>query len=53
MLLPRPTCAARLPSGESPGADLLAEWLVNQAVVNATWTTLNGGGLGVEIKAAQ
>ncbi|HET9708476.1 MAG TPA: hypothetical protein VFP39_09240, partial [Gemmatimonadales bacterium] len=40
------------PSGESPGADLLAEWLVNQMVVNATWTALNGGGLGVEIKAA-
>ena len=46
------TKIAESSSGESPGADLLAEWLANQTLVNATWTVLNGGGLAVEIKAA-
>jgi uncharacterized protein YjdB len=40
------------PSGESTASSLEAEWATNHNTINATWTTLNGGALGVEIKAA-
>ena len=39
------------PSGENTPGDLLAEWAVNRSAINATWTNLRGGALGVEIKA--
>ena len=39
------------PSGESTPGDLLAEWAVNHNAINASWTNLRGGALGVEIKA--
>jgi adhesin/invasin len=39
------------PSGENTPGDLLAEWAVNRSTINATWTSLRGGALGVEIKA--
>jgi hypothetical protein len=42
---------AEQPSGEGTPGDLQAEWAPNQNTIAATWTTLNGGGLGVEIKA--
>jgi hypothetical protein len=38
------------PSGETP-ADLHAEWAVNQPTIDASWSGLNGGALGLEIKA--
>ena len=38
-------------SNESPLADLVAEWAANLNSVAATWTSLNGGGLAVELKA--
>jgi hypothetical protein len=44
------TAIAEEPSGETP-ADLFAEWAVNDPSVAAVWTSLNGGALGVEIKA--
>ncbi len=40
------------PSGENTPGDLLTEWAVNLTTVNATWTSLRGGAIGVEIKAA-
>jgi probable HAF family extracellular repeat protein len=40
------------PSGEGTPGDLEAEWATNRNTINATWTNLNGGALGVEIKAA-
>ena len=43
---------AEQPSGESTPGDLEAEWATNLSTVAATWTNLNGGALGVEIKAA-
>jgi hypothetical protein len=43
---------AEQPSGESTPGDLEAEWATNLSAVAATWTVLNGGALGVEIKAA-
>ncbi|HEU5262512.1 MAG TPA: hypothetical protein VFU41_13930, partial [Gemmatimonadales bacterium] len=38
-------------SGESTPGDLQAEWATNLNTIGATWANLNGGGLGVEIKA--
>ena len=39
------------PSGEGTPGDLEAEWAPNVASIAASWTNLNGGALGVEIKA--
>jgi hypothetical protein len=39
------------PSVESPPSALEAEWAPNQNTIAASWTNLNGGALGVEIKA--
>jgi hypothetical protein len=44
------TAIAEEPSGETP-ADLFAEWVVNDPSVAAVWSSLNGGAVGVEIKA--
>jgi len=38
-------------SAEGTPSDLQAEWATNLNAIGATWTSLNGGGLGVEIKA--
>ena len=43
---------AEQPSAELPGSDLEAEWATNFNTIVASWTTRNGGALGVEIKAA-
>jgi protocatechuate 3,4-dioxygenase beta subunit len=40
------------PSAESPPSDLEAEWATNANTIAATWSALNAGALGVEIKAA-
>jgi hypothetical protein len=40
------------PSAEWPPSDLMAEGAINANTIAATWSTLNGGALGVEIKAA-
>ena len=40
------------PSGESALGDLEAEWAVSLNTIAATWTNLNAGALGIEIKAA-
>ncbi|HEU5260303.1 MAG TPA: hypothetical protein VFU41_02645, partial [Gemmatimonadales bacterium] len=42
---------AEQPSGESTPGDLQAEWATNLNTIDATWSSLNGGALGVEIKA--
>jgi len=42
---------AEQPSGEATPGDLEAEWAVNHSSIAATWINLNGGALGVEIKA--
>ena len=42
---------AQQPSGESPQTDLAAEWAPNDNSIDASWAALNGGALGVEIKA--
>jgi hypothetical protein len=39
------------PPGESTPGDLEAEWATNRPTITATWAPLNGGALGVEIKA--
>lgn len=39
-------------SGESPGTDLEAEWAPSDNTIDASWATLNGGALGVEIIAS-
>jgi len=39
------------PPGESTPGDLEAEWATNLPGITATWAPLNGGALGVEIKA--
>jgi hypothetical protein len=39
-------------SGETAAGDLQAESATNRNTIAATWSTLNGGALGVEIKAA-
>jgi hypothetical protein len=41
---------AEQPSGESTWTDLQAEWSTNDSTIDASWTKLNGGALGVEIK---
>ena len=44
---------AEQPSGESPAADLEAEWSFNDSTVEAGWSPSNGGGVGVEIRASE
>jgi hypothetical protein len=39
------------PSGETP-ADLMAEWAVGDPTIDASWSNLNGGAVGIEIRAA-
>jgi hypothetical protein len=39
------------PSGETTPGDLQAEWATNLSAITASWTNLNAGALGVEIKA--
>lgn len=39
------------PSGESTPGDLEAEWAVNLPSITASWASLTGGVLGIEIKA--
>jgi hypothetical protein len=39
------------PSGESTPGDLETEWGTNTATIGATWANLNGGALGIEIRA--
>jgi len=46
------TLIAQQPSMEGTSGDLLAEWAVNSPAVSAVWSGLNGGGMGVEIRAA-
>ena len=43
---------AQQPSAESPNADLQAEWATNDNTIDASWTSLNAAGIGVEIKSA-
>lgn len=43
---------AEQPSAEKPRSDLEAEWATNDNTIDASWATLNGGALGIEIKAA-
>ncbi|HUR02460.1 MAG TPA: Ig-like domain-containing protein [Nonomuraea sp.] len=38
-------------SGETPLSDLQAEWSVNDNTIDAAWPRVNGGGLGLEIRA--
>ncbi len=40
------------PSGESTPADLEAEWATNDNTIDASWASLNGAALGLEIKAS-
>lgn len=42
---------AEQPSAESPASDLEAEWATTDNTIDASWSVLNGGALGVEIKA--
>jgi hypothetical protein len=42
---------AEQPSGESTPGDLQAQWAANLNTIAATWTSLAGGALGIEIKA--
>ena len=42
---------AEQPSAESPYSDLQAEWATNDNTIDATWIKLNGGALGIEIRA--
>jgi hypothetical protein len=39
------------PANEGTRGDLQAEWAVNRTTVNAGWTNLKGGALGIELKA--
>jgi uncharacterized protein YjdB len=43
---------AERPSGESPLSDLQAQWANNDNTIDASWSNLAGGALGIEIKAA-
>ncbi|HMH83738.1 MAG TPA: invasin domain 3-containing protein, partial [Gemmatimonadales bacterium] len=43
---------AEQPSGENTPGDVEAELAVNRNEIGATWTNLNGGALGVEIRGA-
>jgi len=46
------TAIAEQPDGESPFADLAAQWAVNASPIAASWSQiLNAGALGLEIKA--
>jgi hypothetical protein len=45
------TEVAEQPSGESTPADLEAEWATNDNTIDASWASLNGAALGVEIKS--
>ena len=45
------TTIAEQPSGESPAADLAAVWGVN-STPTASWSALNGGAVGLELRAA-
>jgi adhesin/invasin len=45
------TLIAQQPSNEGTTGDLLTEWAVGQATVDATWSNLRVGALGVEIRA--
>lgn len=40
-------------SGEEPPSALQAEWASDDNTIDATWTSMNGGALGIEIKALQ
>jgi hypothetical protein len=40
-----------VPSGENTPGDLLAEWATNHTTVDASWTSLKGAALAMEIKA--
>jgi uncharacterized protein YjdB len=40
------------PSAEGTPSDLQAQWATNVNTIAATWTSLNGAAVGVEIKAA-
>ena len=40
------------PSGESTPGDVETEWAPNLNTIAATWTSLNGGALGIQIKAS-
>jgi hypothetical protein len=40
------------PAGEFKGGTLQAERALDRSTIDATWTNLNGGALGVELKAA-
>jgi len=42
---------AEQPSTENTRGDVQAEWARNRNSIDATWSNLNGGALGVEIKA--
>jgi hypothetical protein len=42
---------AEQPSGEGTPNDLEAEWATNDNTIDASWATLNGAALGIEIKA--
>ncbi len=39
------------PANEGTRGDLQAEWAVDRPTIGASWTTLKGGALGVELKA--
>jgi hypothetical protein len=39
------------PSGDTTPGDLEAEWALNLPTITASWANLNGGALGIEIRA--
>jgi invasin-like protein/calcineurin-like phosphoesterase family protein len=39
------------PANEGTRGDLQTQWAVDRSTINATWTNLKGGALGVELKA--
>ena len=45
------TAIGQQPSGEGTAGDLAAEWATNLNSIAATWSSLNGAALGVEIRA--
>ena len=45
------TQIAQQPSGDRTPGDLMAEWAVNRALIDASWSSLAGAAIGVEIKA--
>jgi protocatechuate 3,4-dioxygenase beta subunit len=40
------------PSGEGTGSDLMVEQAVGDPTIDATWSSRNGGAVGIEIRAA-